>query len=57
MLGAIVSFAIDVTRLDARFKLSQEKLPIERERMIAALEASGDSGALETARLMRAHNK
>jgi len=57
MLGAIVSFAIDVTRLDARFKLSQEKLPIERERIIAALEASGDSWAVETARLMRAHKK
>ena len=57
MLDAIVSFVIDVTRLDARFKLSQEKLPIERERIIAALEASGDSWAVETARLMRAHNK
>jgi len=55
MLGAIVSFAIDVTRLDARFKLSQEKLPIERERIIAALAASGDSWSQETARLMRAH--
>jgi len=57
MLGAIVSFAIDVTRLDARFKLSQEKLPIERERIIAALEASGHSWAQETARLMREHNR
>jgi transcriptional regulator len=57
MLGAIVSFAIDVTRLDARFKLSQEKLPIERERIIAALEAAGDSWAAETARLMREHNR
>jgi transcriptional regulator len=57
MLGAIVAFAIDVTRLDARFKLSQEKLPIERERIIAALEASGDSWAVETARLMREHKR
>ena len=57
MLDAIVSFAIDVMRLHARFKLSQEKLPVERERIIAALEASGDSWAVETARLMRAHNR
>ena len=55
MLDAIVSFAIDVTRLDARFKLSQEKLPIERERIIATLEGSADSWAQETARLMREH--
>jgi transcriptional regulator len=57
MLGAIVSFAIDVTRLDARFKLSQEKLPVERERIIAALEAAGDSWAKETAQLMRTHSR
>jgi transcriptional regulator len=57
MLGAIVSFAIDVTRLDARFKLSQEKLPVERERIIAALEASGERSSVETARLMRVHDR
>ncbi len=57
MLGVIVSFVVDVTRLDARFKLSQEKLPIERERIIATLEASGDSWAVDTARLMRTHNR
>src|SRR5512134_3177510 len=53
MLGAIVAFTIDVTRLDARFKLSQEKLPVERERIIGELAASGDSWATETADLMR----
>jgi transcriptional regulator len=57
MLAAIVSFVVDVTRVDARWKLSQEKLPVERERIIATLEASGDSWAVETARLMRAHGK
>jgi transcriptional regulator len=55
MLAAIVSFTIEATRLDARFKLSQEKLPVERERIIATLEADGDSAAAETARLMREH--
>jgi transcriptional regulator len=57
MLGAIVAFAVDVTRLDARFKLSQEKLPVERERIIAALEGSRDSWAVETAGLMRKHHR
>jgi predicted FMN-binding regulatory protein PaiB len=46
-----------VSRLEARFKLSQEKLPIERERIVASLEASDDSRAVETARLMRSHNR
>ena len=54
MLGAIVSFTIEVTRLDARFKLSQEKLPVERERIIAS-SRSRDSWAAETAELMRKH--
>jgi transcriptional regulator len=57
MLGAIVAFAIDVARLDARFKLSQEKLPAERERIIGELAASGDSQATGTAELMRKHHR
>jgi transcriptional regulator len=55
-LAAIVSFSIEVTRIDARFKLSQDKNPAERERIARDLEASGDSVAAETARLMRKHN-
>ena len=54
-LAAIVSFSIAVTRVDARFKLSQDKNPAERERIARDLEASGDSVAAETARLMREH--
>jgi transcriptional regulator len=57
MLGAIVAFTVDVTRLDARFKLSQEKLPVERERIIAELEGSRDSWAVETAGMMRKHER
>jgi transcriptional regulator len=57
MLGAIVAFAIDITRLDGRFKLSQEKLPVERERIIAELEGARDSWATETAALMRKHQR
>jgi transcriptional regulator len=57
MLAGIVAFTIDVTRLDARFKLSQEKLAVERERIIATLEAAEDSWSQETARLMREHER
>jgi transcriptional regulator len=55
-LGAIVSFSLAVTRIDARYKLSQDKNPAERERIARELESSGDSVAAETARLMREHN-
>ena len=54
-LAAIVSFALEVTRFEARFKLSQDKNPAERERIARELAASGDSAAAETARLMREH--
>jgi len=55
-LAAIVSFALAVDRIDARYKLSQDKNPAERERIARELEASGDSVAAETATLMRRHN-
>jgi transcriptional regulator len=52
-LAAIVSFSLDVSRIDARYKLSQDKNPAERERIARDLEASGDSVKAETARMMR----
>ena len=52
-LAAIVSFSLAVTRIDARYKLSQDKNPAERERIARELESGGDSVAAETARLMR----
>jgi len=55
-LGAIVSFSLVVTRIDARYKLSQDKNAAERERIARELELSGDSVAAETAKLMRGHN-
>ena len=55
-LAAIVSFSIAVTRIDARYKLSQDKNPAERERVARELEASGEGVAAETARLMRKYN-
>jgi predicted FMN-binding regulatory protein PaiB len=45
-----------VTRIDARYKLSQDKNAAERERIARELEVGGDSVAAETARLMREHN-
>jgi transcriptional regulator len=54
-LSAVVAFTIEVKRLQARFKLSQDRLLSERARIIAALESTGDGEALETAQLMRVH--
>ena len=56
-IAAIVSFSIAVTRIDARYKLSQDKNPAERERIARELEAGGDSVAADMARLMRKHNR
>jgi len=56
-LAAIVSFSLAVTRMDARYKLSQDKNPAERERIARELEAGGDGVAAETAQLMRKHNR
>ena len=56
-LAAIVSFSLAVTRIDARYKLSQDKNAAERERIAGDLESGGDSVATETARLMREHNR
>ena len=51
MLQHIVGFTIEVERLEAKFKLSQNR-PAEVPRVIAALEAEGEAA---TAALMRAH--
>jgi transcriptional regulator len=51
MLKAIVGFAIEVERLEGKFKLSQNR-PAETARVIAQLEARGDP---ELAGLMREH--
>lgn len=42
-LKGIVAFEIPITRLDARFKLSQDRTPTERATISAHLEASPDS--------------
>jgi transcriptional regulator len=55
MLGAIVGFRMRITRLDAKFKLSQNRSVEDRRRVIGALAAEGYSEAGATSRWMRLH--
>jgi transcriptional regulator len=56
MMGGIVGFEIAVTRLDGKFKLSQNRPAIDRPRIVAALEAREDADSREVAALMRARD-
>jgi transcriptional regulator len=53
MLNHIVAFEILVTRIEAKFKLSQNRTTIEQENVIQALGASSDSAVSGIAELMR----
>lgn len=55
MLNAIVPFEIEVTRLETRWKLSQNRGRREQELIIAELEKSADSAGRATAALTRRH--
>jgi transcriptional regulator len=55
MLEGIVNFEITVTRLEARWKLSQNRGRREQELIAAELERSGDSAAQALAALTRKH--
>jgi transcriptional regulator len=55
MLGGIVNFRIAVTRLETRWKLSQNRGRREQELIIAALEKSSDSVDRALAALTRQH--
>lgn len=50
---AIVAFRIDVSKVEAKWKLSQNRSDEQRQRVIAALEASAESQAVAVAQLMR----
>jgi len=52
MLKGIVGFEIRVTRLEGKFKLSQNRPPADRPRIIKALDAASDTEAGGIARLM-----
>jgi len=51
MIRGIVGVEIEITRLESKFKLSQNRTAIERENVIAALQES--SHTLAVADLMR----
>jgi len=53
MLSHIVGFEITVTRIEAKFKLSQNRTREEQENVIASLGAAEDTAVSGTARLMR----
>jgi transcriptional regulator len=53
MLNHIVAFEIPVTRIEAKFKLSQNRTKAEQENVIQALGASPDSAISGVADLMR----
>jgi transcriptional regulator len=53
MIGAIVAFRMKVTRVDAKFKLSQNRSPADQARVVAALAGEGRAEALATAEWMK----
>jgi len=53
MIAAIVAFRLPVRRIDAKFKLSQNRSRIDRERVAAALAGEGHPDATATAAWMR----
>jgi transcriptional regulator len=52
MVGAIVAFRIAIDRIDAKFKLSQNKDPIDRSRVASALRGEDHADATATAAWM-----
>lgn len=52
MLSHIVAFEIEVTRMEAKFKLSQNRSKVEQENVIQALGTSPDSAVSGVAELM-----
>ena len=55
MIGAIVAFRMRVKRLEAKFKLSQNRSPQDRRRVAAGLRAEGYAEAVSTAEWMDAY--
>src|SRR5258708_34474898 len=53
MLNGIVGIEIAVSRLDGKFKLSQNRPAADRPRIIAALERRADPESQAVAQLMR----
>jgi len=54
MLGAIVGVEIEITRLEGKWKMSQNRSAEDVEGVIAGLEASEDAATREVAQVVRA---
>jgi transcriptional regulator len=52
MMRGIVGFEIEITRLEGKFKLSQNRTDAERENVITALQESSDTLSRDVAELM-----
>jgi transcriptional regulator len=55
MVRGIIGFSLPVSRLEGKFKLSQNRSATDRRRVAAALDAEGDPSARAVAALMTAH--
>lgn len=55
MLGHIVGFELAVTKIEAKFKLSQNRAREEQQRIIDSLGAASDTAVSGTAKLMCEH--
>jgi transcriptional regulator len=54
LLRQIVAFRIDITRIEAKFKLSQNRPAVDRENVTATFESSSDQALRDLGRAMRA---
>jgi transcriptional regulator len=57
MLAAIVGFELEITRVEAKFKLSQNRSLADRAGVVRALEGSGVETDRDLARMMRDHTR
>ncbi len=53
MMGAIVGFYIEITRLEGKLKLNQNRSEADQQRVVAGLEGLGDPESAALAQLMR----
>jgi transcriptional regulator len=56
-IKGIVGFAVDVTRIDAGYKLSQGKTEEERKNIVRELDKCGDENSQEIAKAIRRQSK
>lgn len=52
-MNGVVGFAVDVTRVDAGYKLSQNRNDADHENIIHELEGRGDENSVEVAKAMK----